>query len=284
MPDLVAAETSTTDAAIDLARETLYRFLAALVSDPRGPAWEALVLDSHSQAVTRLAADLLHDAFAGAPAALGFGELPIEDLDMRPVLQELARPLDELRDEYVRTFGLVFNRECPPYETEYQRNEDTFFRAQQMADIGGFYRAFGLQPGADRGERPDHIATELEFMSLLLHKQRTAFGRSEEDIALAAEHCEVCRQAQADFLREHLGWWTPAFAHAVRRKAEQGICFATAGLLAAFLPVERTVLGVSPPQPGVQPASDEEIDDCESCGYSEPSVYQIDPRGAEAVR
>lgn len=278
-----AAQTPT-DTAVDLARETLYRLLAALFSDPRGPAWQNLALDPHSQAVARLAADLLHEEFADTPLVLGFGELPIEQLDLRPLLVELARPWTEQQDEFVRTFGLVFNRECPPYETEYQRNEDTFFRAQQMADIGGFYRAFGLQPGAERGERPDHVATELEFMALLLFKQRTAFARSDDTVESAAEHGEICRQAQAEFLREHLGWWAPAFAHAVRRKAERGLYFAVANLLAAFLPVERAALGVPTPRAGVQPASDQEIDDCESCGYAEPAVYQIEPNPPQPAR
>lgn len=275
---------ATTDAALDLARETLYRFLAGLFSDPRGPAWETLVLNPHSQAVARLAADLLHEHLANESIDLGFGELPIEALDLRPTLAQLARSAEQLQDEYVRTFGLVFNRECPPYETEYQRNEDTFFRAQQMADIGGFYRAFGLQPGSERGERPDHVATELEFMALLLYKQRTAFDRTGEDVATAGEHSETCRQAQYDFLHEHLSWWAPAFAHAVRRKAETGLYFVAAGLLAAFLPVERTLLGVAAPKAGLQPFSDEEPDDCQSCGVFQPSVYQLEPNQSAGVR
>lgn len=275
---------AATDATLDLARETLYRFLAGLFSDPRGPAWETLVLNPHGQAVARLAADLLHEHLANEPVVLGFGELPVEELDLRPTLAQLARPLEQLQDEYVRTFGLVFNRECPPYETEYQRNEDTFFRAQQMADIGGFYRAFGLQPGSERGERPDHVATELEFMALLLYKQRAAFDRSDDDMAIAGEHGEICRRAQFDFLHEHLSWWAPAFAHAVRRKAETGLYFAAAGLLAALLPAERTILGVPTPKACVQPFSDEEPDDCESCGYVQPSVYQLEPNESAGAR
>lgn len=272
---LVAAEQ---DAALLLARETLYRFFAAVFSEPRGAAWQQIVLDERQQAVARLAADLLHDEHAAGAGELGFGELPPESLDLRPLLAELAQPRESLQTQYNGVFGLVFNRECPPYETEYQRNEDTFFRTQQMADVGGFYRAFGLQPGRERGERPDHIATELEFMALLLLKERTACASGDLAAAerAAAERAAVCRQAQADFLREHLGWWAPAFCQAVRRKAGQGLYFEAASALAALLGVERRALGVPAPLAGVQPSCyDDEPDDCESCGEAEPRLHQI---------
>ena len=46
-------------------------------------------------------------------------------------------------------------------------------KGNTLADIGGFYQAFGLT--LDRGihELPDHIAVELEFYGLLLLKQST---------------------------------------------------------------------------------------------------------------
>lgn len=73
----------------------------------------------------------------------------------------------------------------------------------RLADIAGFYSAFGL---AAAGERPDHIVAELEFMSFLLLSEATA--RSQDD----AERSEIAADAARMFLRDHLGIWVTAWA------------------------------------------------------------------------
>ena len=123
-----------------------------------------------------------------------------------------------LRAEYDRVFGLVVPKECPPYETEYHPTQETFVRSQQMADIAGFYRAFGIEPAQSSPERPDHLALELEFMAFLLTKKRLALAAVELDPE-AAEQVSICDRAQRDFFRDHLAWWVPSFAAGLRRKA-----------------------------------------------------------------
>jgi nitrate reductase assembly molybdenum cofactor insertion protein NarJ len=107
---------------------------------------------------------------------LGFGELPAAQLDLTPLLAELPATVEGLREEYNRVFGLVLARECPPYETEYLAVGETFFRSQQLADIAGFYQAFGLAMSHATPERPDHVALELEFMAFLVVEETTGAG------------------------------------------------------------------------------------------------------------
>src|SRR5262245_51463166 len=145
------------DTAVDLARECLYRFLGAALGDPYADAWHA-VLDPQNQRLACEAGALLRADAANVSVELCRGELSPTLLDIGTVVIELQRSIEELRAGYDRVFGLVVPRECPPYETEYHPTSETFFRSQELADIAGFYRAFGLEPAHDRPERPDHIA------------------------------------------------------------------------------------------------------------------------------
>jgi TorA maturation chaperone TorD len=244
--------------AVDLARECLYRFLAAALRDPYAEDWP-LVLEAESQCLAREAVDLLRTEASTQSVQLGFGELPAQQLDLRPLLGELRKPLAELRAEYDRVFGLVVARECPPYETEYHPTSETFFRSQQLADIAGFYRAFGLEASRTQPERVDHLALELEFMAFLLLKKRLA------STANAAEQTCICDQAQELFLKDHLAWWVPSFATGLRRKAGEGFYAALGSLLAAFLATERARFQVDPPRLPLQPALIERPEEQSAC-------------------
>jgi TorA maturation chaperone TorD len=247
--------------AVDLARECLYRFLAAALGDPRHEPFR-LALDPANRHTARAAADLLRDQARADPIPLGFGELPAEALDLADVVAELDRPADDLGPEYDRVFGLVYARECPPYETEYCPTAEPFFRAQQLADVAGFYRAFGLTGAQGLPERPDHVVAELEFMAVLLLKKRLAL-----DLALpeAADHIAVCENALGDFFREHLAWWVPSFTAGLRLKAGGGLYAALGQTLAAFLPAERGHFGVKAPQAPVRPSLIERPEEDAGC-------------------
>jgi TorA maturation chaperone TorD len=269
-PEPTATESgATAEPAIDLACETLYRFLAAALSEPGSSEWR-LLIEPAIQALARDSADLLRIEFGREEVARGFGEMPLESLDVRPVLAALEPSPDDSGLEYSRVFGLAGCRECPPYETEYHPNEDVFFRTQQMADIAGFYRAFGLDATRPHQERADHVRTELEFAGFLLLKKRLAPQEALPGTS-GAELAAVCQKARLSFVRDHLSWWTPSFAMALRRKADHGFYPAVATLLAAFVPVERHRLDIPPPQvPFLAKAGerDQESSGCEGCALA----------------
>jgi TorA maturation chaperone TorD len=259
--------------AIDLARECLYRFLGAALSDPHSVA-SALVLDAESQRLARDAADLLRSEASSQPVVLGFGELPADQLDFGPLLVLFSREhllaRDDLRGEYDSVFGLVPARECPPYETEYHSSSETFFRSQQLADVAGFYRAFGLDPSQASPERPDHIGLELEFMAFLLMKKRLATETADTDPQAAEQAC-VCEEALRNFFRDHLAWWVTSFATGLRRRAGSGFYAAVAQLLAAFMTTERVRFSVDAPRLPLAAAfieRPEEQSGCAGCAAS----------------
>lgn len=258
---MIAPSPDTDDLALDLATESLYRFLSAVLGDPRSGQGQLLIVHGHRLAID--AADLLREEFGGQAVPLGLGEAPIEDLNARPLVREIEQAGSDLPAEYVRVFGFISCRECPPYETEFHANSDTFFRMQQVADVAGFYRAFGLAPGSEARERPDQLSLELEFMAYLLMKQRLTEDRmATEQVNLPRD---ICHQARAVFFRDHVSWWLPAFCLALRRKAKRGPYAAAARLLAALLPVERTRLGVAAPQLPLVASVQERSDECEGC-------------------
>lgn len=117
--------------------------------------------------------------------------------------------LADLQDEHRLTFGLTGSL-C--YETELGMPNE-YRQSQEMADIAGFYRAFGFEVGAEQRERPDYLATELEFLYVLSLKEAYAAEQGIE------EHIEVCVEARRAFLRDHLGRWIGLFAQSVARGA-----------------------------------------------------------------
>src|SRR3990172_7219059 len=161
-------------------RAQVYRFLADAFLYPGQENW---IED------TPLVAGILREL---APSALEVWGLEIGVWDL-PALQA----------EHRRSFGLVGSL-C--YETEFGLPHE-FRQSQELADLAGFYRAFGLRVGRSQSqggtvrERPDHIAVELEFMYLLALKEAYAAENG------MPEQAEICRETQRKFLSDHLGIW-----------------------------------------------------------------------------
>ncbi len=253
--------TATFDPALNLARQSLYRFAALSLLDPRAGCWEQLN-DLRDDRILTDAAELIRSEPAAKAGTLAVAERPLVDLDPEPVFAVLPDCEAALNDEFERTFGLLVSNACPPYETEYINGKFTFQRSQALADINGFYRAFGLQPSAQHPERPDHIVLELEFMVFLVGFQRQAM---EDDSADCEERAELCRDAQQRFLREHLAWWVPAFSRLMGRENSSGFYAALGTLLAALIAADRSLLDVEATTGSVEPSTLERPDECEGC-------------------
>ena len=242
---------------LNTARAALYRFTSLAFRDPKtAPTWN-LLNDPDSRQCVLAAGELVRETFRDVPIELGLGEHACTALDVDDVLNRLPASTEQLNAQFEQTFGLVVAGSCPPYETEYINGKLTFQRSHHLADISGYYRAFGLQPAAGSTERFDHVSLELEFLGALI--------RLEQQPGLENERADLCRTAQSRFLKDHAAWWLPGFARLLGRERPDSFYAAAGRLLASFLPLERTLLGVEPAtQPiGLSPALPSE--DCEGC-------------------
>ncbi len=258
-----AREDITVDAdpAMLMARQSLYRFAALSLLDPQVGAWERL--DAlRTDPILAQAAALIRDVPEAVPEELGLGEQPLGGLDPDRVLARLPDSRQGLNDQYESRFGLLVSNACPPYETEYINSKFSFQRSNALADVSGFYRAFGLSISEECHERPDHIVLELEFMATAIGLQRQA---TMDNPDTPDERVQICREAQGRFLREHLAWWVPAFTRLLLRENPSGFYGAVGEFLAALIPVERALLGVESASQPVTPSSEEPSEACEGC-------------------
>jgi len=144
-----------------------------------------------------------------------------------------------LASEYRQVFSHNLTPDCPPYETQYGSTH-IFWQSQQLADIAGFYRAFGLELSQQAHERLDHLAVELEFMGYLSLKEAYALERHHD--AQGA----VVQDAQRKFLNEHLGRWVGAFSSRVQAKLPGGAYASLAETLNLVVRWDCQRLGVKP--------------------------------------
>jgi nitrate reductase assembly molybdenum cofactor insertion protein NarJ len=76
----------------------------------------------------------------------------------------------------------------------------------RLADVAGFYRAFGLEV---HGDRPDHVVAQLEFLAVALLTEAEALESGDDADAA------VCDRAVRAFVRDHAGTWIDAWANRV---------------------------------------------------------------------
>jgi TorA maturation chaperone TorD len=188
-----------------------------------------------------LGATLPQGLWLGALHA-ALGRLPASDmlLDALAAL-EIVHPTTDLvalRREYTRLFSGTAFTDLPPYGADYLASH-IFMQAQSMADVAGFYRAFGMDIDAET-ERPDHISAELEFMGCLCQKEAYAAQHG------LAEALDISVLAQKSFFTDHLGRWAPCFLGRFEAVTMQPFYRAVTAFAQAFLVVEAAWLLVSP--------------------------------------
>ena len=115
---------------------------------------------------------------------------------------------------------------------EAENDINIFNRMTVMADVQGFYRAFGFQIAESANERSDYVGVELEFMRVLTVKLATA-----EEAGLD-EAAETCRIARRNFLGNHLGRFIPEIAAQLRDRGRGTYFEPIANALEQFIEFE----------------------------------------------
>jgi TorA maturation chaperone TorD len=249
------------DLALLWARRACYRLVGLALADPRAGTWNELA-DPTSQQLARDAAELLREEDAAVARPLAQGELPLAALDPARLFARLPQSAAELNDLYEANFGLLGGSKCPPYETEYVPHKFVFQRSHMLADVAGFYRAFGLETSSTSPERPDHIALECEFLAQVCYLQGEA---AQGATAEAAAQAEICQHAAERFLKEHFVWWAPALARLLAQQDPGGFYEAVAEFLAALVAAERALARIEPPRLVAEPSAIENADECSGC-------------------
>jgi TorA maturation chaperone TorD len=151
---------------------------------------------------------------------------PLEVEELLAALRASSRT--DVETEYQALFGGKVA--VAPYEGSYEL--DPLRQGRQMADVAGFYRAFGAESHGPAAERPDHLGCELEFVALLELTRLTRAEAGDEDGA------ELLDEIAAAFLRDHAGRWLPTFFADVRGSASAGSPFAALAALGGRLVAE----------------------------------------------
>jgi len=168
---------TTRDELAAAARSAIYRCLAVAFAFPTPELSQAV-------ASGRFLEELL-----AAAAELPF-PISADGLEADPALS-----FEEMEGEYIRLFDVGPGRPpCPLYEGSHRRG-----RQKIMEELVRFYEHFGLRH--EKGDLPDHLCAELEFMHYLAFKQAAAL-RADTD-------SEPYRLAQRDFLGRRLNRWLP---------------------------------------------------------------------------
>jgi TorA maturation chaperone TorD len=227
---------------VALSRATLYSALALGFRPLREETLTRLTSEENLPALTEAAAILDRDGAAElASTVRGLGAAENSSLD-------------GLLQAFHRLFGHTARGGVPPYETEYG-TEAVFQQPQEMGDLMGFYRAFGLTLNAQEHERADHISCECEFVSFLALKEAYALERGESAML------EETRNAARLFLRDHLGRFAPAFAKKLRQAANGGFYGAMTELCYRLVTLDCSRFGVpvGPQSLPLRPATDDRV-------------------------
>ncbi len=139
--------------------------------------------------------------------------------------------IDDIKSEYLNIFDV--GRKISPYETEYM-TEKLSRKPFELADIAGFYTAFGLSvtEGMRNKEALDHISIELEFMAILAWKELCALENGQK------ENVEIVKDAKLKFFQEHLAKWGFFFCRQIYDLEGNGFFIRLARLLELVLILE----------------------------------------------
>ncbi|MCL4180802.1 MAG: molecular chaperone TorD family protein [Verrucomicrobia bacterium] len=266
LPSGTGRMTASDNRSVELAllRSFAHQFLARAFDYPEAETWAWL-----TAAGTRQVLEVSVTRLEPGPSS-----------PLRTTREALARcfvpaGFSEFHDDYITAIGHAARGSCPINEIEYgDIKADPLFQPHRLADLGAFYRAFGLEVGARSDERHDHLSVELEFMGVLTAQEAHLLNAGVE----AAEALRICREGQRKFLREHLGRWSPAFNRRLHRAVGEHALGLLACFALAFIESECRRAGVAPGSEDLllRPA-DESAALCDGCGLKDLPPGAVPP-------
>jgi TorA maturation chaperone TorD len=132
-------------------------------------------------------------------------------LETRGNIEDIAL---ELSASFNRLFRGTVPHIPPPYESVYR--EDILF-GEAAARVLRKYRSHGMELREEyRGEPPDYLGFELDFMRFLCEREAEALEKSDASAISNVVYAEKC------FVRDHLLSWVGGFRDVVRRHDDKG--------------------------------------------------------------
>lgn len=232
------------------------------------------------------------EEFQDAVDADGFRTALVEsvgavDGDAAALAEKVGARADDaaaLHDEWASLFGVEEGVSVSPYQLTYLPGP-LMTNVRKLADLSGFYEAFGLEIVPDKNDRRDNVCFLLEFLGHL--SVREAYLRTEGDDRGVAVVADAYRQ----FLEAHLGRWYWRFADEVSQH-DDDFYAALADLLAALVEAELDRLDLDPDWVPDDPQVTEWTEDvfgdsgrgCGGCGSTPgdlrgDATFDVDPDG-----
>ena len=192
------------------------------------------------------------------------------DAAVRPLTAVSAGDVDALAGQYWRVFGHTTRGLVCACETEFG-DDNKFQQPQQLADIAGYYLAFGLTPPSASEARLDHVACECEFLEFLNRKQARLLAM-DLDGEGDQETLDVTAQAERTFLRDHLGHFGRAFGASLAADGVGLFYGAVGSIFLRFLDAACVRAGVESGPAGLMVRPDLVDDTPMMCGAAEDLI------------
>jgi TorA maturation chaperone TorD len=147
----------------------------------------------------------------------------------------LEERVAELSSEHARLFTGPGRPAVMCYASQYLDADERSpgrLNAAAAAYAAAAYPEQGVATVPNRGELPDHVTLELEFLFHLCRCEERAWAAGDDEGALAT------RRSLDRFLREHAARWLFDFVAAVRRETSLELYRGFAALLSAHLSAE----------------------------------------------
>ena len=223
-------QTSTeTDRIKSLARSAMYKLLAKSFLHPCQETFDFIQSPQYEECLAEYLSS--HEVSEDLQSA-------IRSLHATESIWRSTQTREHLEKEYTRLFAHLGSAKCPPYETEYG-HDNVFQKTEAMADIAGFYNAYGLDVSTVNADRVDFLSMELEFMSYLSLHEAYALEHEEKD------HLAICVDTQQKFLRDHLARWVTIFSQILAKSTVNPFYRQLAIVTEQFLDAEVIRLGVT---------------------------------------